>query len=102
MALCPSEVFNKGKQYADEAPLFAPQSFKVCEASFEYRPRHPEETVLYQVVAENIESFLARQRERGRVVPRFVEHELRAFLDCGILARGFVRVYCDTCRNLVR
>ncbi len=48
-------------------------------------------------MAENIGSFLARQQERGRVVPRFVEKELRAFLDCGILARGFVRVHCDTC-----
>jgi hypothetical protein len=31
------------------------------------------------------------------VVPGFVVKELRAFLDCGILARGFVRVHCDTC-----
>jgi hypothetical protein len=42
-------------------------------------------------VAENLESFLARQQERGRVVPRFVDKDLRAFLDCGILAHGFVR-----------
>jgi len=41
----------------------------------------PEESVLYHVVAENIQSFLARQQKRGRVVPRFVERELRAFLD---------------------
>ena len=32
------------------------------------------------------------------MVPLFVERELRAFLECGILARGFVRVYCDICR----
>jgi len=36
-----------------------------------------------------VETFLARQRERGRLVPRFVERELRSFLDCRILARGF-------------
>jgi hypothetical protein len=48
-------------------------------------------------VAENIESFLARQQERGRVVPRFVEKDLRAFLDCCILAHGFVRIHCDAC-----
>lgn len=69
----------------------------VCEAAFDYRPHRPEQTVLYRVVAENIESFLARQQERGRVVPRFVEKELRAYLDCGILERGFVRVHCDAC-----
>jgi len=32
-----------------------------------------------------------------RIVPRFVEHDLRSFLDCGILERGFVRVHCDAC-----
>ena len=98
MALCLSAVFNRGTQYADEEPLFAGRGFSVCEAAFAYHPRHPEESVLYHVETENIESFLARQQERGCVVPGFVERELRAFLDCGVLARGFVRVYCDICR----
>jgi hypothetical protein len=31
------------------------------------------------------------------VVPRFVERELRSFLDCGVLANGFVRIHCDAC-----
>jgi len=56
-----------------------------------------EESVLYGVVAGHLETFLARQRERGQVVPRFVERELRSFLDCGVLARGFLRVHCDAC-----
>ena len=30
-------------------------------------------------------------------LPRFVVRELRAFLDCGILARGFERVRCHAC-----
>ena len=62
-----------------------------------YRPRNPETTVLYQVVAEQLETFLARQQERDRPVPRFVEKEFRAFLDCGILARGFLRLHCPDC-----
>ena len=69
----------------------------VCESVGSYVPRNPEKTVLYGVVAENPETFLARQRNRDRVVPRFVEQELRAFLDCGVLARGFLRVHCDAC-----
>jgi hypothetical protein len=96
MALCASAVFIG--QYAEEEPLFAGHGFNVCEAAFEYRPHRPETSVLYGVVAGNIESFLAWQQGRGRVVPRFVESELRAFLDCGVLARGFVRVHCDICR----
>ena len=62
-----------------------------------YRPREPERTVLYQVVAEELETFLARQQERDRPVPGFVEEEFRAFLDCGILARGFLRLHCQDC-----
>jgi hypothetical protein len=30
-------------------------------------------------------------------VPRFVEQELRAFLRCGVLALGFLRLHCDHC-----
>jgi hypothetical protein len=30
-------------------------------------------------------------------VARFVEREIRAYLDCGILANGFLRVHCDDC-----
>jgi len=69
----------------------------VCESVRTYVPRNPEKTVLYGVVAGNLETFLARQRNRDRLVPRFVEQELRAFLDCGVLARGFLRVHCDAC-----
>ena len=85
--------------YADESDLFADPGFSVCEAAFEYQPRRPEESVLCRAVAENLESFLARQQERGRVVPGFVENDLRDFLDCGIVERGFIRVHCDACGN---
>jgi hypothetical protein len=62
-----------------------------------YQRRKPEGTVLYRVVQHHLETFLASTREQGRVVPRFVERELHAFLDCGLLCRGFLRVRCDDC-----
>jgi len=62
-----------------------------------YRPRNPEENPLYGIVAGNLESFLAQQREHDRNVPQFVEREFRAFLNCGVLGRGLVRVHCDAC-----
>ena len=55
-----------------------------------YQPRNPEDNPLYGVVARHLETFLARQRERDRHVPGFVEREFREFLDCGALARGFI------------
>ena len=61
------------------------------------RPRSPEHSLLHRVVREQLESFLAQSRERGHPVPRFVEQELRAFLRCGVLAHGFLRLHCDAC-----
>ena len=55
-----------------------------------YCPRRPEDSLLYEVVAGNLETFLARQRERDRPLPAFVEQEFREFLDCGVLAHGSV------------
>src|ERR1700674_94216 len=43
------------------------------EALNTVRPRSPETTVLYQVVAEQLETFLSRQQERYRRVPQFVK-----------------------------
>jgi hypothetical protein len=62
-----------------------------------YGPRHPEETVLYRVMAGHLETFLARQQQRGRHVPKFVEREMREFLTCGQLAGGFLRFRCEAC-----
>jgi hypothetical protein len=54
--------------------------------------------VLYQVLQEHMETFMARLKEgEGANWPGFVERELRAFLDCGILARGFCRFRCEQC-----
>ena len=63
----------------------------------EYKPRRPEATLLYQTVRDELEPFLARARERGQPAPRFIEQELRAYLRCGILAHGFLRLHCDDC-----
>ncbi len=65
--------------------------------ALDYQRRTPETTVLYRVVQHHLETFLASARDQGRVVPRFVERELRAYLTCGILAYGFLRVRCEDC-----
>ena len=63
-----------------------------------YVPRRPTETVLYGLVRENLESFLAYARDHYEGgLPRYVEAELRAYLDCGVFARGFTRCHCDSC-----
>src|SRR5438552_14249470 len=62
-----------------------------------YRPRHPEDSLLYRTIADHLETFLARQQERGREVPYFVEREMREYLSCGVLACGFLRLVCESC-----
>src|SRR5438477_1064199 len=64
-----------------------------------YCPRNPESTILYSVVARNLETFLAWRQEHERPVPGFVEEEFRSYLKCGIAEFGFLRLYCDTCRK---
>jgi hypothetical protein len=65
-----------------------------------YRRREPEKTLLHAVVRSRLEPFLAAARDRsaaGRGLPAYVERDLRAYLDCGILARGFARIRCPDC-----
>ena len=47
-----------------------------------YARHEPEKTLLHGVVREELESFLARARESGSPVARFVEREIRTYLDC--------------------
>ena len=63
----------------------------------EHERHEPEKALLHQVVRDELEPFLVRARESGSPVARFVEHEIRACLDCGVLANGFLRVHCDDC-----
>ena len=44
-----------------------------------YQPRHPDQSLLYQVIAEHLETFLARQQERDS--GRFPARSLSGRLD---------------------
>jgi Transposase zinc-binding domain/Putative transposase len=64
-----------------------------------YVPRDPRQTILYQVVADHLETFLATVAADpiATGLPAYVVDEFYAYLQCGILAHGFVRLGCDTC-----
>ena len=65
--------------------------------TFSYQRRVPEQTLLYQVLAENLETFLDRCQSAEHELPRYVEKELREYLTCGVLGNGFVRLKCSGC-----
>ena len=56
-----------------------------------------EKSLLHKGVCEQLEGFLASASDRGQAAPYFIEQELRAFLRCGVLAHGFLRLHCGGC-----
>ena len=66
-----------------------------------YVPRAPSTTVLYHVVADHLETFLASldADPDARGLPVYVQREFYDYLQCGILAHGFLRLGCDTCTH---
>ena len=63
-----------------------------------YEPRRPEQTLLYDLVLEHLETFLQYTRESyAKPLPAYVEQEFREYLDCGIFSKGFTRCHCDHC-----
>ena len=62
----------------------------------EYIRREPERSLLYQTLQAELPGFLASHREGP--LPHFAAEELRAFLRCGVLAHGFLRLRCDDCK----
>jgi hypothetical protein len=61
-----------------------------------YRRRRPADTPLYRAVQNHLETFLALCRDdwADEGIAPHAERELRAYLECGILAYGFARARC--------
>ncbi len=64
-----------------------------------YERRCPEQTPLYRLVREHYATFAAEvdNASGGHGLPQFVKDEFDAYLECGILAHGFLLLTCDTC-----
>ena len=67
------------------------------QAAGAYQRHQPEGSLLYSVLAENLETFLQDTRTQEHALPARVEGELRAYLECGVPAYGFVRLRCVDC-----
>ena len=67
--------------------------------SIYYYSRHqPEKTPLYQIIQSNLTKFIDQvEAEKGYPQPNFVIKEFYDYLDCGILAKGFLRLHCESC-----
>ena len=67
-------------------------------APVHYERHRPEQTTLYRLVQQHAASFIAHtEASTGAALPRFIKDQFDAFLECGILAHGFLRLRCGEC-----
>jgi hypothetical protein len=67
-------------------------------APIHYERHRPEQTTLYRLVQQHAATFIAEREAAARAdLPQFVKDEFDAFLECGILAHGFLRLRCGDC-----
>jgi hypothetical protein len=55
--------------------------------------------LLYQVVQEYWPEFQAELASHGKTLPAYVTKEFDAYLKCGRLEYGFLRVRCEACHD---
>ncbi len=63
-----------------------------------YSRHRPERTLLYEIVAQHYSAFREAREAEGRPSSRHVQEEFEAYLKCGRLEEGFLRVRCERCR----
>jgi len=62
-----------------------------------YARHRPESTLLYQLVEQHYPVFREMRAIAGRSLPDCIEYEFDAYLKCGRLEEGFLRVRCEHC-----
>jgi hypothetical protein len=70
-----------------------------CSDHVEYRRHQPEQTLLYQLVERHYDEFQSLLAAQGSPLPLYVQNEFEAFLKCGLLEYGFLRVQCEDCHH---
>ena len=62
-----------------------------------YARHRPESTLLYQLVEQHYAPFREMRAMAGRALPDYIEDEFDAYLKCGRLEEGFLRLRCEHC-----
>ena len=76
--------------------LFGTQA---ANSSRRYERHRPETTLLYQLVAQYYPQFQALMARQETPLPGFIQQEFEAYLACGRLEHGFLRVRCEPCHH---
>ena len=96
---CTYVQYSQASFPSPSSPRCYPEGTRIAPAVATYEPRDPSRTVLYHVIADHLETFLASLDADPAApgLPAYVQREFYAYLQCGILAHGFLRLGCDTC-----
>ncbi len=80
---------------------FGQQAQRVPDGATLCHERHrPKQTTPYRLAQQHAASFISHtEAGTGAERPRFVSAEFDAFLGCGILAHGFLRLRCGECNH---
>jgi predicted short-subunit dehydrogenase-like oxidoreductase (DUF2520 family) len=71
--------------------LALPRLREAANGALRYERHRPKQTTLYRLVQQHAASFIVHtEASTGSELPRFIKDEFDAFLECGILAHGFV------------
>jgi len=62
-----------------------------------YARHDPQRTLLYALVQAHYPDFLAQLAAQDRPLPAYVREAFEAYLRCGVLEHGFLRVVCEQC-----
>jgi hypothetical protein len=62
-----------------------------------YQRHCPEQGLLYQLVEQHYPRLLATLVEQDQSLPKYVREEFEAYLKCGRLEHGFLRLRCEAC-----
>lgn len=67
--------------------------------AFYYQRHRPEQTLLYRIIEQHYPDSAYYMAEQGRALPGYVQREFEAYLRCGRLEYGFLRVRCEGCHG---
>jgi ribosomal protein S27E len=69
------------------------------EGTVKYERHKPEQTLLYQIIEKYYPQFLSHMGQQDKYLPKYVRSEFEAYLKCGRLEYGFLRVRCEDCHH---
>ena len=88
----PGRIYHVGTRQGEPAPVYGHGLGKTV-----YERHQPEQRLIYQLVEAHFPALVDQLAQQGKSLPDHVHREFEAYLKCGRLEHGFLRVRCDKC-----